>query len=283
MDATNPRNSRRRTPPSGNSKSGRTRPSRRFDLVLSEQWLRQVPGIALAALGLFGFFGILAYFFTWQGDYAQVSGGSRWMYLVEGPTADHWLGRSGALVSHLLVNRGFGPAALFIPWIMLLVGIRLMFIDSTLQLGRRIYSSLVLMLSLSCTLSYLGNDLAQDGFAWGGWAGNAMSSWLIGFGGTLGTAFILGLFWFVYFSILMGWVFSVAALQSRLPWLFSRPLNTSALDDGMDDGLDSGASAEDGAWRGGVQVEGGGRTKARNESGADAEAGRMNAGGSIPR
>ncbi|MFM7585583.1 MAG: DNA translocase FtsK, partial [Bacteroidota bacterium] len=276
MDATNPRNSRRRTPPSGNSKSGRTRPSRRFDLVLSEQWVRQVPGIALAALGLFGFFGILAYFFTWQGDYAQVSGGSRWMYLVEGPTADHWLGRSGALVSHLLVNRGFGPAALFIPWILLLVGIRLMFIDSTLQLGRRIYSSLVLILSLSCTLSYLGNDLAQDGFAWGGRAGNAMSGWLIGFGGTLGTAFILGLFWFVYFSILMGWVFSVAALQSRLPWLFSRPLNTSALDDGMDDGLDSGASAEDGAWRGGVQVEGGGRTNARSGSGAVAGAGGMN-------
>ena len=275
MDATNPRNSRRRTPPSGNPKSGRKRPSRRFDLVLSEQWVRQVPGIALAALGLFGFFGILAYFFTWQGDYAQVSGGSRWMYLVEGPTADHWLGRSGALVSHLLVNRGFGPAALFIPWILLLVGIRLMFIDSTLQLGRRIYSSLVLMLSLSCTLSYLGNDLAQDGFAWGGRAGNAMSGWLIGFGGTLGTAFILGLFWFIYFSILMGWVFSVAALQSRFPRLFSRPLNTSALDDG----LDSDASAEDGAWRGGVQVEGGGRTNARNGSGAVAEAGGMNAGG----
>jgi S-DNA-T family DNA segregation ATPase FtsK/SpoIIIE len=255
-------------------------------LVLSEQWVRQVPGIALAALGLFGFFGILAYFFTWQGDYAQVSGGSRWMYLVEGPTADHWLGRSGALVSHLLVNRGFGPAALFIPWILLLMGIRLMFIDSTLQLGRRIYSSLVLMLSLSCTLSYLGNDLAQDGFAWGGRAGNAMSSWLIGFGGTLGTAFILGLFWFVYFSILMGWVFSVAALQSRLPWLFSRPLNTSALDDGMDDGLDdgldSGASAGDGAWRGGVQVEGGGRTNARSGSGAVAGAGGMNAGGLYP-
>ena len=282
MDATNPRNSRRRTPPSGNSKSGRTRPSRRFDLVLSEQWVRQVPGIALAALGLFGFFGILAYFFTWQGDYAQVSGGSRWMYLVEGPTADHWLGRSGALVSHLLVNRGFGPAALFIPWILLLVGIRLMFIDSTLQLGRRIYSSLVLMLSLSCTLSYLGNDLANGKFAWGGWAGNAMSSWLIGFGGTLGTAFILGLFWFVYFSILMGWVFSVAALQSRLPWLFSRPLNTSALDDGMDDGLDSGASAGDGAWRGGVQVEGGGRTNARSGSGAVAGAGGMNAEGLYP-
>jgi S-DNA-T family DNA segregation ATPase FtsK/SpoIIIE len=245
-------------------------------LVLSEQWVRQVPGITLAALGLFGFFGILAYFFTWEGDYAQVSVGSHWGYLMSGQTADHWLGRSGALISHLLVNRGFGPAALYIPWILLLLGIRLMFIDATLRLTGRIYNSVVLMLSLSCTLSFLGHDLAQHGFAWGGRAGNAMSGWLIGFGGRLGTAFFLMLYWFVYCSIRMGWVFSVAALQSRWPWLFSKPLNTSALDDD----LGRHATSEDGNWQGGIEVVGGGKSTARGGSGAAAETVGMNAKGS---
>ena len=228
MDAPNPRNNRRKPASNGNRRSGHPRTPRRFDLVLSEQWVRQVPGISLAGLSLFGFFGILSYFFTWQSDYAQVTGGSQWEYLMNGPSADHWLGRSGALFSHLLVNRGFGPAALYIPWVLLLVGIRLMFIDSSLRLTHRIYNSLLLMLSLSITLSYLGKDLADHGFAWGGQAGNAISNWLNEFLGLAGTALFLILYWLIYFSIRLRWVFSLAGLQARLPWLFSKPLNTSA-------------------------------------------------------
>jgi|GEM_PF-103267 len=253
MEAPNPRNSRRRTPPTGNMKSGRTGTPRRFEYNFSEQWVRQVPGIIFSGLGVFGFFGILAYFFTWKGDFSHVSGGNPWNYLVYGPEADHWLGRSGALFSHLLVNRGFGPAALYFPWILLLIGIKLLFIDSKLGLTARIYHSLLLMISLSCTLSFLGNDLAGDGFAWGGNAGNGMSNWLIGFGGILGTAFFLGLYWITYFSIRLGWVFSLAGLQARMPWLFSKPLNTSALPDESNE-LDPTHGS---GWQGGVQVAGG--------------------------
>ena len=274
MDAPNPRNNRRKPASNGNRRSGHPRTPRRFDLVLSEQWVRQVPGISLAGLSLFGFFGILSYFFTWQSDYAQVTGGSQWEYLMNGPSADHWLGRSGALFSHLLVNRGFGPAALYIPWVLLLVGIRLMFIDSSLRLTHRIYNSLLLMLSLSITLSYLGKDLADHGFAWGGQAGNAISNWLNEFLGLAGTALFLILYWLIYFSIRLRWVFSLAGLQARLPWLFSKPLNTSALDDGGDDN----PSQQGRSWQGGINVAGGTNTEGRNTSATASEHGTARTG-----
>jgi len=274
MDAPNPRNNRRKPASNGNRRSGHPRTPRRFDLVLSEQWVRQVPGISLAGLSLFGFFGILSYFFTWQSDYAQVTGGSQWEYLMNGPSADHWLGRSGALFSHLLVNRGFGPAALYIPWVLLLVGIRLMFIDSSLRLTHRIYNSLLLMLSLSITLSYLGKDLADHGFAWGGQAGNAISNWLNEFLGLAGTALFLILYWLIYFSIRLRWVFSLAGLQARLPWLFSKPLNTSALDDGGDDN----PSQQGRGWQGGINVAGGTNTEGRNTSATASEHGTARTG-----
>lgn len=276
MDTPNSRsNSRRRPPPNEATRPSRTRAPNRFDLVLSERWVRQVPGITLAGIGLFGFFGILAYFFTWQGDFAQVSGQSTWDYLLNGQTADHWLGRSGALFSHLIVNRGFGPAALFIPWILLLLGIRLMFIDSKLQLTGRIYNSLLLMLSLCCTLSFLGHTMAQHSFAWGGQVGDAMNEWLIGFSGRIGTAFILVLFWLIYFSIRLDWVFSLTGLQVRLPWLFAKPLNSSALEEESD----SSSTTQGRNWQGGIQLTGDGIDTGRDAAGDFAGAGGMNAGG----
>ena len=258
MDTQNHRNNRRKAAPPGSAKQGRPGSGRTFDLKVSEQAGRQIAGFLFIGLSLFILTSIVAYFFTWQGDQSQVSGTGTWQFLWSGESVDHWMGRSGALISHLLVYRGLGPAALFIPWALLLVGIQLLFVDARLRLFARLYHSLLLMLTTSFTLAFLGNDLAGHGFAWGGMAGRAMSSWTIGFAGHLGTGFILLLYWLTYLSLRLGWVFSMAELQSRLPWMGSRARNASALPDagGTTEG-DEDAENDKGGWQAGVYVAGG--------------------------
>jgi DNA segregation ATPase FtsK/SpoIIIE, S-DNA-T family len=125
----------------------------------------------------------VSFFITWESDQDKVTGPWGELFLSEEPV-QNWLGKLGALVSHLFIHEGFGIASMVFPLVFLVSGARILFGRSILPVAKTIKWSFFALVFFSITLGYIFND---RWFALGGTFGYQMSLWLnttIGFIGT---------------------------------------------------------------------------------------------------
>ena len=99
-------------------KSHKTSKTKKEKKPLLSRQSQFVLSIVLMLLGLLLLTAIISYIQSWQTDQSILS-----EFSDKGTTAHNWLGKVGAQVSHYLVFKGFGIAAVILPLLLLLFGI----------------------------------------------------------------------------------------------------------------------------------------------------------------
>ena len=115
---------------------------------------------------------------------------------------DNWLGRLGAVVSHLFIYKWFGITSYLFVLNSFLIGVRLVFGISILPVKKILKHSFFVLIWLSITLGYLFNTIASDDVyhLMGGTFGIVSDIWLQGVLGNIGTGIFL-VFAFVSYLI----------------------------------------------------------------------------------
>lgn len=160
-----------------------------------------------AALLTLSFF---SFFFTWKNDQSF-----EWGQVFSGSSVqvENWSGKTGAKLAYVFMTKGIGIAAFGIPFMLFLIGFRLLSIR-LMPLRKTIRNIIVLSLLLSLILGYIGGD--ANGYLGSGLGGNHgffISTWLNAVLGRTGTAFLL---------LLCTMAFIFFTIPSSAPWFKSR-------------------------------------------------------------
>ncbi len=131
-----------------------------------------------------------SYFFTWRVDQSF-----EWLNVFSDSTVrvENWAGKVGASFASQFLNRWFGVSSFVFPFIIFIVGARLLKIR-LLPLRITFLRAMLGMVLLSILLGFLFTD--TNGFlgsGLGGAHGLFVSQWLVAFIGKLGTAFLLAI------------------------------------------------------------------------------------------
>jgi S-DNA-T family DNA segregation ATPase FtsK/SpoIIIE len=169
-------------------------------------------GIITSGFAVLLFISFVSYLFTWKTDQSF-----EWSRVFSDPEykVENWSGKLGAYFSNLFMNRWFGIASFAVPFLLLLVGFRLMRVR--IKNFSLIFRNTVIgMLLLSIWLGFLLRDFSGIlGSGLGGKHGLYLSEWLRAFGGTFGAAVIL-------LAVTLIWaIFSVSGTLDWLERLFS--------------------------------------------------------------
>jgi S-DNA-T family DNA segregation ATPase FtsK/SpoIIIE len=147
--------------------------------------LRFSLGVLFLLLSFYTFLAMAGFFFTGGIDQSLVDTPAMERTVASNPT-----GKLGALLSDLLINRGFGIASLIFCYLLFITG-RRFFNKTTRQFSRKIIVGLVLVVWFSVFFGYIARFL-QTGYLFpGGIHGHFVSEWLGSFVGEVGTFFLL--------------------------------------------------------------------------------------------
>ena len=142
----------------------------------------------------------ISYFFTWKTDSSF-----EWGQVLSGSTVqvENWSGKTGAKLALFFISDGIGIAAFGIPFLLFILGFRLLGIR-LMPLRKTIRATIIGSLLLSLILGFfLGNAQGYLGSGLGGSHGFFVSNWLNAVLGKIGTAFLLLLvsMTFIFFTI----------------------------------------------------------------------------------
>lgn len=176
---------------------------------------KQYIGIGLILLSLLGFFACMSYFFTWKEDQDQVLNQGLFTYLFSGDdiTANNWLGKFGAWVSHLLLYRWFGLVSILIPFFTFLIGVKIITSISLLPLVRTMK---ICFATLVWGSLFLGSFQKFPNYL-GGSFGYYLNDWFVSAIGSFGM--VLFLIASLYGLIVLLFNPDFAAIFNKLPFL----------------------------------------------------------------
>ena len=148
----------------------------------------------------------VSYFSSWDVDQDKVLGPTTDLFLPE-TKVKNWLGKFGALVSHLFMYKGFGVASFFLVPVLFLYGLQKVVQRKFIQVGSFNAKWLFIMLWSSLSLAYLFSDKL---FFMGGGFGHFISAGISNYVGTIGLLALL-IFSMLTFLVL------IINLSFRLP------------------------------------------------------------------
>lgn len=168
-------------------KANREEKKRRVVLTETQQW---IVGVVLFAFGLFLLAAVVSFYFTWADDQSFVD----WGDMASGNVANA-TGRTGAVISDFLVRELFGLFAVAVPFVFLILAVRVINIRP-LFLRKSVRISLIIMILGALSLGFLFKDAwGVFGSGLGGAQGILVSTWIEGYLGKIGTALLLLLGW----------------------------------------------------------------------------------------
>ncbi|MCF8223999.1 MAG: DNA translocase FtsK [Bacteroidales bacterium] len=169
--------------------SGKKSPGKkRKNPITGNENIKFISGLLITGFSVYLFFAFIAYLFWWKTDQSFDASS-----VLSGAEIQvrNWSGKSGAWFADILINKGFGLAAFFIPVILASIGLRLLHIKKikALRISRDLVIGTIL---LSVILSYIfGHADGMLGSGPGGAHGYFVSRWLNAFMGKLGTGVLL--------------------------------------------------------------------------------------------
>ncbi len=182
--------------------------------LLKDDRTKNVAGSFLLLVSAILLLSFTSFLFTWKIDQDKLFGVS-WIDILTNPEIEieNWLGTFGALVSHQLINNGFGIASFVFVLLLFLFGFRIVFNVYLLPIRKTLAFALFFLVWAS---TFLG-ALFTDSFLFlGGSFGYHTNIWLQGVFGKVGAIGI------IFFALL---VFSIIAfnlsLASITGWLSS--------------------------------------------------------------
>jgi DNA segregation ATPase FtsK/SpoIIIE, S-DNA-T family len=174
-----------------------------------DQRFQNIFGLACFLSSIYITIAFISFFFTWKADQSEISKGM-WEFFTNNDIAvENWLKKLGAVVSHLFIYSWFGVASFIFPFLIFLVGFRLFFKVSLLNLRKTLKHSLFFLIWISITLAFFSSPEENSNeeaplLILGGTAGYFMQLAIISFIGKIGTLllilFSLGVYIIVTFN-----------------------------------------------------------------------------------
>jgi S-DNA-T family DNA segregation ATPase FtsK/SpoIIIE len=195
---------------------------------LKDPRLKLATGFFLIIAGLSMFFALLSYMFTGTADFSEVGSQQSMSSILEtlkDKEISNWLGLYGALTSHFFVFRWFGISSFFIPPLLFLVGVKLVFKKEPIRISSYTIFALFSIVWLCLMLGYIV-EINQGGLSWqilGGGFGlllAQLSYGLFGWGTFLLLILTLFIFIIFYFNVT-----SIPAFPAKTP----KPIGSEAL------------------------------------------------------
>ncbi len=166
--------------------------------IISRRQARLGFGMFFLLTGLFVCFSIISYCLTWQNDQSIAQKGWKYAFNSE-ETVENLGGRLGAVIGHVLVFDGAGIASLVIGFLIIGIGLNLIYGKRVIAVNRYLRWFSILLLVAAPVLAYL---LPDTEFRYGGTLGVESVDYMNGLFGNFGTGFVLlGLVCFVAFVV----------------------------------------------------------------------------------
>lgn len=186
-----------------------------FSKYFTRQKLRLVSGVLFVIFALYLALAIISSIIYAGVDQSVIDSNIADIVGRSSVKAQNWMGKGGAWLADLFVNRGFGIAALVFAYASALFGLFLLKYQIK-RLGHKIFIATFLMLWTSITLGFFCSSLYSSvHFLPGGSYGYFISDWLYAFLGGIGTTLALLVSIFV-FSI-FAFENSIEMLQKLVP------------------------------------------------------------------
>ncbi|HEX8515902.1 MAG TPA: DNA translocase FtsK 4TM domain-containing protein [Bacteroidia bacterium] len=154
-----------------------------FSFLRNERF-QKIFGLSLLLLSVYLCIAFTSFVFTWHVDQDKVLGD---LFAPE-VKVQNWLGKFGALLSHIFIHKWFGVASYIFAFVAFLAGLRITFNISVFNPGRVYGYSFFFLVFTSLTLGYIFSDTL---FFLGGAFGYTMSNKLNGLLGFIGTGVLL--------------------------------------------------------------------------------------------
>ncbi|HEX4888404.1 MAG TPA: DNA translocase FtsK [Luteibaculaceae bacterium] len=158
---------------------------------------QRICGAVLVFFSLLLFFSFASYLFTWREDQSLFGKSFGDLFFDQTVVAANWLGKLGALLSHIFFFQFFGIAGLVIVLNLFVFGIKLLFDIKLLDYGPMIKHSILGMLWVSTAINFV---MGSNFLYLGGATGFELNAVLSGWFGQLGNGFLLcatGFVWFI--------------------------------------------------------------------------------------
>jgi S-DNA-T family DNA segregation ATPase FtsK/SpoIIIE len=168
----------------------------KFDGAISftrNERFQKIFGLTLLLFSVYLCIAFTSFAFTWQIDQDKVLGD-----LFSSETrVQNWLGKFGALISHIFIHKWFGVASYIFAFVAFVVGLKITFNVAFFNI-RKVYAySFFFLVFISVTLGYIFSDGI---FYLGGAFGYTLSNKLNGLLGYIGTGVLL-FFTFIVFLV----------------------------------------------------------------------------------
>lgn len=158
---------------------------------LTDERTRFLVGITLSLFTIYTSIAFVSFFFTGGADQSKLD--IKWLELITNSEirVENWTGKTGAHLSNLLINKGFGVASFSFLYVMTVLSLRSWGIKIQ-SLRKSIIYTLLFSIWLSVSMAFLFVDSTSDSFLFlGGTHGFFISEWLISIIGSIGTLFLL--------------------------------------------------------------------------------------------
>jgi len=163
-----------------------------FEFARNERF-QKIVGLSLLLLSVYSAIAFTSFTFTWQADQDKVVGD----LFANDVVVENWLGKFGALLSHVFIHKWFGVASYIFSFLALITGLRITFNLELLNIGKTYVYSFFFLVFLSITLGYVFHDAY---FYLGGAFGYTLSNKLNSLLGFVGTGVLL-FFAFIVFLV----------------------------------------------------------------------------------
>lgn len=156
-----------------------------------------IVGLFILFFAFYLLLAIISYFFTWKSDQSFI-----WQTVFSSSkiTVENWTGKVGAFLSNVLVNKGYGIAAITIPIMIGLIALKILKLQR-IPLRKYLQNLIIGTFLCSMILAFaFGEANGLMGSGLGGEQGYFISDWLKSFIGSFGT-FCLLLFALILYAI----------------------------------------------------------------------------------
>ncbi len=153
--------------------------------IFNDDRFRYTLGVGLVFFALFLATAFISYFFSWKIDQSFDKFGR----IFSGPEVEvsNWAGKAGAWIAYVFMNKWFGLPSLMFPFLLFIIGLRLIKIK-TFRLRKTIIICILGIIISSLALGFIfGKSNVFLGSGLGGGHGYVVSEWLNAFMGKPGT------------------------------------------------------------------------------------------------
>lgn len=152
-----------------------------------DERIQKLVGLLLILCGIYLFIALLSYVFTWDKDQDKVLGDMSELFAIDTKVAN-WLGKFGALVSHVFMYKWFGVSSFILVPVLVIYGLQKILNKQITKPTSFTAKWLFLMVWTSLTLAYFFHDRLL--FLGGGY-GYILNIQLINYVGNIGTLAVL--------------------------------------------------------------------------------------------